>query len=168
MHGCSVTNSAIEGRPEAEQEDGSDHGDQIREVVSNTHSESIFNSLLWRVEHSNREAKEGAEGVNDHTATNVKDLEDLIEDHVIESIEEDLKSGHDPELEDAAFAKNGTEGYQDSACSEVSVHDSVVVQRYLLPLMVGVIVILDDVAPEAVEENADLDGPAGDQVVEAD
>lgn len=106
--------------------------------------------------------------MDDHGAADVEDLEDLDEDGLVDAVEEDLEGGHGPELEDTALAEDSSEGYQYCACAEVGQDQVLVVQGDALPRVFWLVVELHDLVPEAGEEDADLDGPAGDQVVEAD
>jgi hypothetical protein len=105
--------------------------------------------------------------VNYHAATDIKDLEYINKDGFIKAEEEHFNSCHYPELENAAFAEDHTERNKYCTGAKVGQNKVLIVQRYLCPFAIGILMELYDIVPEASKENADLNGPTGDQIVES-
>lgn len=106
--------------------------------------------------------------MDDHAASNIKNLEDIHQDGLVETVEEYFNCSYDPQLEDTALSKNCTERDQYCTSSEVCKNYIFVVKMYLLPSVIWVVVIFNNVVPETCEQNTDLNGPACDKVVKSD
>ena len=89
--------------------------------------------------------------MNDNTATDVVNLENLHDDCLVDAVEEHFESSHGPELEETAFTEDSTEGYEDSASCKICKEKVINLNLNLLPFVVGIMMELNDVVPEPSE-----------------
>eukprot|EP00981_Chlorochromonas_danica_P015822 scaffold14705_cov249-Ochromonas_danica.AAC.3 len=119
--------------------------------------------------HRDREAEISAEHVVSIGASNIGHLNrPLKDDLVVESMEDELKEGHDDELRGLDLADDGAEGDEHGGDAKESVHQRVDVQVNIMPVVLGgEVVVVVHLVEEGLAEGVPLQGDGREQHGEA-
>jgi len=164
LDGAGRGKNSVEAGPEHPQEDGTDHGKEIRHAAGN--AELVVALVLAANDKSDGKAKVCTEGVDNHGATKINDTVDGLDEDLVCTVEDDLDDGKDEKLQRRSLAEHGTESDHDRGSGKVTLNESRDIEMDLVPfsiiLSAGV-----ELVEERVDENSPLNTFNTDEEVQA-
>jgi len=163
---------AVKGGPEHPEEDGTDHGEEVRVLggggggllVLDGLGDTFGGGVLVQARETPRdtETEVGAEGVDEHGTANVNSLQVDVADGEVEAVEGAAAEGDEHELLRSDLTKESSEGNHHGTSVEVGIDHLGDGKAELVE------VTLDDFFPEVSVQESPLENERGDEEVEAD
>ena len=153
----------IERGPIHEKENGTDHCNKLRVVVTACTSGTITQSFRVFKEVGCCEAEVASKHMDSHSTADINKFKHIKDQHIIQSEEKWFKSSNEHELRESSFSKQRSHWDKESTSTKLATQNS---QQINIDFIAEVVMISQQTDPEASEKHTKLDAPARADIVD--